>query len=222
MRFTNFLGVCLATTRASLGCEASLVKPDSIRALEVSAGKYDGRAFPRKLPTSCFFIAWAVAMIYSLNPATGSPSGEVIPLLETPRLIQILKSTSGRHGAAAAELFRRGEDTIPELEAAGAKPMLRLSPPRLDVVYTLIQRKKPAGTYDPDSFGLHTDPKLDAHEINRIGERHGFFMPNPDRPRGRMTLWYVSIKPGKDLLEVMKSAMTDEAVTTVNMNYIEH
>ena len=146
---------------------------------------------------------------------SGSPNTDVIRLLDSRE--------GGRRKAATAELFRRGDACLRDLEKAGARPAVGLTPPRIDVIYSLIRRLEPEQRFVHDTLGLRLEPGVNREQVIRMGNRHGFEFPEGERiDYAGFPTCYVRLKPGKDLAAVMKSILSEEsAVITVNRLTIE-
>jgi hypothetical protein len=113
-------------------------------------------------------------------------------------LIRELSSDDGAaRAAASAELFRRGAAIVPDLQRAGAKPIVGLGPSRLDAVYTLISNTA-TPPHRSDSIGLILAPGVTRTEIEAMGRRRGFMVPadtaihSDTRPT-----CYVQLQPGQ-------------------------
>jgi RNA polymerase sigma factor (sigma-70 family) len=126
-------------------------------------------------------------------------------------LVAKLASKDGAERAAATKrLFELDRAvTVPALEKAGARELATISPPRINVVYSLIQGLK-AGSYQSSSLGA-------------MGQKHGFTLTNPDRFSATTApSAYVQLQAGRALADVMKALLSDEPkVVTVNLNYVE-
>ncbi len=150
-------------------------------------------------------------------PAIGSETAE-------SELVSLLKSTDGSlRMKATAEVFRRGKAMLPALERAGARPMARLNPPRLDVVYSLLKGITPSETYLKDSIGLHLQGAVSRPDVVRLGKKHGLTLPefNQVRP-GSSPTCYVNLAAGKSLFKVIRELLEQEpSVVTINLNYTE-
>jgi len=125
--------------------------------------------------------------------------------------------------AATQKLFQLGPAVAPQLERAGAKPMRTVSAPRGDVIYSLLRSDISQAGAAPDSFGVHVDANVSAHDIERMGIAHGFrLIPQSDCRPNLSPACYVQLLPGRRLADVLRSLLTTEArVTTVNLNYVE-
>lgn len=124
--------------------------------------------------------------------------------------------------SATRELFRRGPAILPQLERAGAKPMRTVSPPRGDVIYTLLTGRLGAGRAAPDSFGLHVEANVTESEVRTMGRAHGFQPVAFGQCRPDLSpICYVQLTPGKRLASVLEEILTTEPrVSTVNLNYV--
>ncbi|MCX7993699.1 MAG: hypothetical protein N2651_08525 [Fimbriimonadales bacterium] len=153
------------------------------------------------------------------QPSTPQP----FERLTVAQLVRLLSSKDGRERAAATkELFRRGRRIAPDLRKAGAKPIATVSPPRLDVVYSLIQGL-PQGNYRTDSFGLHMEPKTSREEVEALGEKYSFVLP-PEEPFDTRYApnCYVRLRRGVQLEAILRALLSNEPkVVTVNLNYYE-
>jgi hypothetical protein len=152
------------------------------------------------------------------------PNGQDISRLSVEKLVQMMESSNGvDRAAASAELFRRGRKVLTDLQAAGAKIIGTLNPPRLDVVYSLIQGLPP-GQYRTDSFGLHLEPNTSRKDIIRMGEKYGFVLPHEEPfHTDHVPNCYVRLKPGKQLGAVLRDLLSNEPlVITINLNYYEN
>jgi hypothetical protein len=152
------------------------------------------------------------------------PNGQDISRLSVEKLVQMMESSNGvDRAAASAELFRRGRKVLTDLQAAGAKIIGTLNPPRLDVVYSLIQGLPP-GQYRTDSFGLHLEPNTSRKDIIRMGEKYGFVLPHEESfHTDHVPNCYVRLKPGKQLGAVLRDLLSNEPlVITINLNYYEN
>lgn len=139
-------------------------------------------------------------------------------------LVELLQSEDGATRVAATrELFRRGKAVLPQLRKAGAKPMTTIRPPRLDVVYSLIQGLNP-GNYRDDSFGIHLESGAKREEVLHMEAEYGFSIPPDFQVRSdKFPSVYVELQPGKNLESVLKNLLASESlIITVNLNYFEH
>jgi hypothetical protein len=138
----------------------------------------------------------------------------------------LLRDANGSEPAArlsaTRELFRRGPAIVPQLEHAGARPMTTISPPRGDVIYSLLKGGLSTRNAAPDSFGLHVDANVTVKDVERMGRTHGFrITPDSQCRPGLSPACYVHLLPGKRLGDVFREILTNEAhVTTVNLNYV--
>jgi len=132
-------------------------------------------------------------------------------------------SDPGARMAATRELFRRGAEILPALEMAGARPMQTISPPRGDVIYTLLQGLHVSGT-SSRTFGLHIEGPVTRDVVQEMGRRHGFSLEPYDRvdPHTSPTC-YVRLFSDKELPSVLKEILlTEPSVKTVNLDHPEH
>jgi len=129
----------------------------------------------------------------------------------------------GARLAATRELFRRGPTILPQLARAGAKPMTTVSPPRGDVVYSLLQGGPDAAGATQVSFGLHVDAQVTAADIASMGSAYGFRAIQGSACRPELApACYVQLLPGKRLPDVLRALLTHEPrVATVNLNIVE-
>jgi len=141
------------------------------------------------------------------------PTSNIVAVLDSPDPQWRVKAT--------AELFRRGKSILPDLKRAGAKPMGGIPSRRLDVVFALIDGLPP-GQYQPDSIGIY-GAKLDRASVLRLGNRYGFDLPeHVTFARRSYPSCYVQLRPGKTLVEVMRSLMTEPSIIDVSLNYFDH
>lgn len=125
--------------------------------------------------------------------------------------------------AATQKLFQLGPGIGPQLERAGAKPMRTVSAPRGDVIYSLLHGELDQAGAAPDTFGVHVEAGVSAHDIERMGIAHGFrLLPQSNCRPDLSPACYVQLLPGRHLSDVLRNLLTTEArVTTVNLNYVE-
>ena len=124
---------------------------------------------------------------------------------------------------ASAAILAGGATVVPQLEAAGAKPMTGLTPSRLDVLYSAITGEH-GGHYTTNSLGIHLEPGTTLADVKAMGERSGFVVPDsvPGDLAGSPSA-YVVPRTGADLFDVIKRLLaTEEKVITVNLNYYEN
>lgn len=101
--------------------------------------------------------------------------------------------------------------------------MRTVTPPRGDVIYTLLKGNLSTENAARGSFGLHVDPNLTSSDVQKMGRAHGFrLIPGAPCQPNVSSICYVHLLPGKDLAAVLRDILTTEpAVSTVNLNYIE-
>jgi hypothetical protein len=150
-------------------------------------------------------------------------AGENVSMKDVATLMRIANGDDpAERLSATRELFRRGPAALPELAAAGARPMANISPSRSDVIYTLIRGLSGAEARS-EFLGLHLDPSATADDLRRMGARHGFRLDSdmPFDTNGAPTC-YVRLMQGKDVAVVMHELLTSEsAVKSINFNYSE-
>ncbi|WP_315783342.1 MULTISPECIES: hypothetical protein [unclassified Bradyrhizobium] len=164
-------------------------------------------------------FTWTVEMAEAfVPPALQALSSSKISDLAA----QIDEGGGSQRVLAASEVLSRGVSAVPELRAAGARPMSGLSPRRIDVLYSILSGQ-PEGRYRTNGFGLHVEPGTTREEIAALGERHGFVVPSDQSiETSNSPCCYVVLREGRDLWEVIASLLSREAkVATVNLNYIE-
>lgn len=152
----------------------------------------------------------------SLHPSTNAA---------TMSVRELVKHVNSKDGAerlvASQELLRRGKGVVADLKSAGVRPMATLSPPRADVIYSLLVGLPP-GDYRRDSFGISAEAGTGREELVAMGQRHGFTLSSNRLNLSGTPTCYVQLEPGKDLLAVMKAViMSEPRVVTVNLNYRE-
>lgn len=141
-------------------------------------------------------------------------------------LVALLDSDDGGlRVLSSAELFRRGPSILADLELQGAKPIATLSPPRLDVIMSLISGldKTVSVNFLHNSFGLHVEPGLSLDTLVQMGERHGFHIKHGSIFRTDTSPnVYVELADGAKLSGVLEDVLsTEPSVRTVNLNYVE-
>jgi len=164
-------------------------------------------------------------VVAACSAGVGTPSAEKGSLADesVAKLVQLVKSDKGTDRCGAIEeLLRRGQPVLAEMKKAGAKPMATTTPPRIDVVYSLIAGL-PDGHYTRNCFGLHVEAGTPREKVVTMGAKYGFDLAegsrfNPDHSPA----CYVMLLAGKDLVGVMKDVLSHEAsVTLVSLNYVE-
>jgi len=142
-------------------------------------------------------------------------------------LAQLLTAVNGADpGArlsATRELFLRGPSIVEPLESAGALTMGTLSPPRGDVVYSLLKGELSTANAAPATFGLHVEAGTTTQDVERMGRAHGFrLLPAAICRPNQSPSCYVQLVPGRRLADVLRDILTTEAqVRTVNLNQVE-
>jgi RNA polymerase sigma factor (sigma-70 family) len=145
------------------------------------------------------------------------------------QLIADLNSPDGAaRVAATTEIFRRGQDTLPDLQRAGAQQLARTakarSPQRLDMVYSLLEGLPPSpptarSGYRTDRLRIYMDKECTKEEVVEWGKRFGFTCSD---------ICYSTQPPhcgallieGKSLAEVLQALLSCEPkVITVNLGY---
>lgn len=126
--------------------------------------------------------------------------------------------------AATQELFGRGPKILPELRQAGAKPMQTISPPRGDVIYTLLRGDINTNDSGHKWFGLHVEADVSAQDVERMGQRYGFVLSPDDAFNSTSSpACYVELQPGHNLASTLKKILINEpSVKTVNLDIMEH
>jgi len=185
------------------------------------AGK-EVRLIDRRLMPQRRLAAILAVMLFGVAPADAH-GGEMSQKTVATLLRQANGSNPAARLAATKKLFQLGPAIAPQLEHAGAKPMRTVSAPRGDVIYSLLHGELDQAGAAPDSFGLHVDGNVSAHDIERMGLAHGFRLPPQSNCRPELSpACYVQLLPGRHLADVLRNLLTTEArVTTVNLNYIE-
>ncbi len=141
----------------------------------------------------------------------------------TTSLVNLFKTaTPSERMAILNAILDRGYSALPELKAAGAKPMTTISPPMIDILYTLIS-KRPEGRIRTTSFGLHVEPRTTRQQVIEIGRRWGFILRDGDPFDPSMSpSCYVTLAQGVELLPILEKLVRSEpAVNGVNFNYVE-
>jgi hypothetical protein len=169
---------------------------------------------------------WRSGVLLAVTLSSLVPMNGVAGDVSRMSVASLLRDANGSEPAArlsaTRELFRRGPAVVPELEHAGAKPMATISPPRGNVIYSLLKGGLSSRNAVPDSFGLHLDANVTVKDVERMGRAHGFRLaPGGQCQPGHSPACYVQLLPGKRLGDVFREILTTEAhVTTVNLNYV--
>lgn len=125
--------------------------------------------------------------------------------------------------AASRELFRYGQKITEQLAAAGAKRMTGISPPRVDVIYTVISglsAKERANEF----LGLHFDRLTTPEDVREMGLRYGFRLDRDSvfSPGGAPTC-YVHLLQNTNVAILLQALLEHEpALKTINFNYSEN
>jgi hypothetical protein len=156
------------------------------------------------------------------------PAAAVATPDQVRQWIANVSADDGRKRMAATQaLFKLGPDAIEPLKRAGAmqiSPLGTIATRRLDMIYSLVvglELSPPGGRagYTTNGFGLHADKDCTLEEVTKLGEKYGFDIDGPFQPDGQPAC-YVDLKPGKNLVEVLKAILSNEPrVVTVNLNY---
>jgi hypothetical protein len=162
----------------------------------------------------------------ALAPVTVSGVKTASSDTSTEELIVHLDAGEGTlRAAATSELFRRGRRVLAVFEQQGARPMETITPPRRDVVMTLIAGldKSVQAPFRRNSFGLHLDPNVTRDQVVQMGRRHGFRLPDGAALRADAApSVYVELSGDARLENVLQAVLSSEpSVRTVNLNYTE-
>jgi hypothetical protein len=125
--------------------------------------------------------------------------------------------------AASRELFRRGPKIAKELVAAGAKRMTGISPPRLDVIYTVISGLS-ATERSSEFLGLHFEKQTTPEDVREMGLRYGFRLDSDTMfsSDGAPTS-YVHLLQNTNVATLIQELLVHEpTLKTINFNYSEH
>jgi hypothetical protein len=152
--------------------------------------------------------------------------------MSNEELVAALEAADGNvRTAATAELFRRGQQTLPALKAAGAKQIAPVGGTvdgtrRRDLVYSLLEGLPPnppnarAG-YLREHFGIHVVTGTNVEDVKAMGKKYGFVVDTEFGPDNRPNC-YVRVEAGKKLEDVLKRLLSEEPrVRTANLNYFE-
>ncbi len=133
--------------------------------------------------------------------------------------------------AATAELFRRGNEVLPDLKKAGAKQVAPMGATvggtkRLDMIYSIIDGfpvnpPDAKGGYKITSFGLHVVKGTTAEELLKICKKHQCTIVGKFDAETQPSC-YLEIGQDQSLLVVIQQILSTESkVTTINLNYFE-
>jgi RNA polymerase sigma factor (sigma-70 family) len=182
--------------------------------------------FPEEVDTTGEPPIWPSRAI-TTNPvefeiAVEKPAAQ-LDKLSVEQLVADLDSADGaKRVAATKEIFRRGKAILKDLQKAGAKPAQTIQPPRVDMVYSLLEGSF-AGRYTTGHFGIHLNPGVTRKDVNEMGKKYSFSL-GEDRlfhDNGHPNC-YVALAAGKSLTDVLRQILTEEPrVVTVNLNYFE-
>ena len=150
-------------------------------------------------------------------------AGDLPPATVAELLAAVNGAEAGARLSATRELFLRGPSIVGQLESAGALAMGTLSPPRGDVVYSLLKGELSTANAAPATFGLHVEAGTSMQDVERMGRAHGFrLLPAAVCRPNQSPSCYVQLVPGRRLADVLRDILTTEAqVRTVNLNQVE-
>jgi RNA polymerase sigma-70 factor (ECF subfamily) len=164
-----------------------------------------------------------VEMEITDKPAGDAKASEPPEKMSIEQLVADLDSVDGaKRVAATKEIFRRGKGIVKDLEKAGAKPAKTIQPPRVDMVYSLLEGSFP-GRYTTGHFGIHLNPGVTRKDVNEISKKYGFSLADEGlfHENGHPNC-YVALAAGKSLTDVLRQVLSEEPrVVTVNLNYVE-
>jgi|GEM_PF-1623405 len=167
-------------------------------------------------------FTWTVSLA-SASTVAANRSETMSQLSKDQLMSAILGDDPQLRTTASAAILQQGSDAIDTLVERGARPMLGLTPSRLDVIYSILSGET-TGRYKTNSFGIHVLPETTLEALRQIGDRAGFVLPSGSTcSAGQFPSCYVTVRQDADLWDVMTRLLsTEPAIVSVNLNYIEY
>jgi hypothetical protein len=167
-------------------------------------------------------------LTFTWTVQTDGPSTVVAPfgkqdMASVKTLVEEMKTADPKQMIAATrQILSKGFEALADLKAAGAKPMAGIAPRRIDVLYTLIVGRL-EGAIRTTSLGLHVTPGTTRKQIDEMGKRRGFALPEGQRfDASTNPACYVELDRGRDLLQTIQDLVTNEEnIVSINFNYVE-